>query len=128
MSLGSRSLKSIPRNFIMPQLQGNFYLEFYIKTGVGLVSISVSKIGYCQTTSLGSRPEEHGLTLRHCITLDVRKDLHITGIKLFPTKMKTLPSAGGRRLHQPKRKGGGNLEHFLCLSDPSMCLHFMLSR
>lgn len=48
---------------MVPQLQGNFYLEFYIKTGVGLVSISFSKIGYCQTTSLGSRPEDHGSTL-----------------------------------------------------------------
>lgn len=68
---------------MVPQLQGNFYLELYIETGVGLVSVSFSKKGYCQTTSLGSRPKDHGSTLWHYIMLDIRKDLHIQVLNYF---------------------------------------------
>lgn len=86
----------------------NFYLEFYIKTGVGLVSISFSKIGYyCQTTSLGSRPEEHGSTLWQCIMLDIRKDLHLQVLNYFRHRWKRCPPLGVTDCISQKGKAEG---------------------
>lgn len=47
---------------MVPWHYGKFYLEVYVQIDVDLVPVPVSKIDYCQTTSLDSLDS---LTLHH---------------------------------------------------------------